>query len=106
MGNHFISSENVDIDLGEGDIVTVHSELAFDDMKDIMSSAGESSNDKVASLEMATPLLVKAIVKWTFKDKDGVAVEVNEKNIKKLKMETVMDLFEKIMPLYAPEKKS
>lgn len=99
--NRFISSDLVEIDLGDGDIIKVRKEMSFERTSKIYTNYNEAN-----PMTIALPMLVAAIVEWNLTGKDGVVVPCTEENIKLLDSKTVLAVSEKLTELYLPEKKS
>ena len=96
----FVSDEVVRIDLEEGTWVGVRKELAFDQFREVFSHLDEKASE-IENLKVALPLLELAIVNWS-----DPKVECTPGNIRKLNAMTIIELAKRIMPMYAPQKKS
>jgi hypothetical protein len=99
--SHFVSNKTIPIDLGGGEIVNIRESLSFDQILPFMKMQEEGT----PQMALTIPLLVAAIASWNLLDDDGASVEVSEENIRKLKLETIMAVGEKVAKQYFPEKK-
>lgn len=98
--NRFSSSETVDIDLGDGDIITVKKSFSFKESADLRNLFEDKD-----PASFAFPFMKAAIVSWNLTDGVG-PIPLTPENIEKLDTVTGTFLMEKLTELYTPEKKS
>lgn len=100
--SHFVSNKTVPIDLGGGEVVNIRENISFDQLLPFMKMQAEG---KTSEMALTIPLLVAAIVSWNLMDDDNNPVELSEENIKRLRLETIILIGEKVAKQYFPEKK-
>ena len=86
------------IDLGDGEWVKIPEKLSYGTIAEI----GEVDS---SSAEKTTKLLVAILKEWNLKDDDGEDVEINEKNIKMLDIQTITQISTVLGEILAPDKK-
>lgn len=96
----FCSDKTVRINLEEGTWVDVKEELSYEEFTTIMGELNvDSDQSKIAKAGLE--LLCKSIVAWSDEEHP-----CNEENIRKLNTSVIIDLTQKVLGLYTPEKKS
>lgn len=98
--NRFANNETVDIDLGDGDIITVKKSLSFKQLADIQSVVDEKN-----PASLALPMMKAAIVGWNLKNGEE-DVPCTPENVDNLDVATCSLLMEVLTKTLMPEKKS
>lgn len=104
--SRFVSQETTVIDLGEGESVTLRKSLSYTELEPVIGLATAGENNKADMLKISMPLLRACIVGWEMKDENGNAVAFDLAKISELDVNTVLELVQKAMTLYFPEKKT
>lgn len=99
--NCFVDDSVQKIELNDGLWVEVKSKMSYDTFKMIFKDANKEDN-----LEMAMPLLLETLKAWNFTNSKEEVVPCTKENIANLDVYLVLELINKIMPIYSPEKKS